>query len=72
VDENGAIKLPKACPQCHALKPPNVAVCANCGFRPTLAARDNLVPNDGELEELPSHKKTAAAKQFPDKALYRT
>jgi hypothetical protein len=24
-----------------------------------LAARDNLVPNDGELEELPSHKKTA-------------
>jgi hypothetical protein len=25
--------------------------------------------NDGELKELPSHKKTAAAKQFPDKAL---
>ena len=42
--------LPKECPQCAALRPPRVAVCPECGFKPEVTSR--ITTEEGELEEI--------------------
>jgi superfamily II DNA or RNA helicase len=43
-------KLPKECPHCHALRPPGVAVCPECGFKPSPVSK--IQHKAGELFEL--------------------
>jgi DNA repair protein RadD len=42
--------LPKECPQCAYLRPPRVAKCPNCGFKPE--PKSSVEHEDGELVEL--------------------
>lgn len=47
--------LPKECSSCHALKPPKVSECPQCGFKPERWS--DLEPEDGELIELQRRSK---------------
>ena len=42
--------LPKECPKCAYLRPPRVAVCPNCGFKPEPVSK--IREGEGELEEI--------------------
>ena len=47
--------LPKACSKCSFVKPPKVAECPACGFKPE--KQSDIVPVDGELREITGKKK---------------
>lgn len=55
-----SVRLPKECPQCSYLRPPNLRKCPNCGFVPVVQVGEN---QDGELQELTSAKKSKPKKK---------
>lgn len=51
--------LPRECKQCHALNPPGVYICQNCGFRPNPQDRPRVETTPGylvEYQELQAYK----------------
>lgn len=52
--------LPKECPRCHFLRPSNVLVCPDCGFKPSRQSKVEV--EDGDLVELASRGKAAKSK----------
>ena len=49
------VRLPKECSKCSYLKPPKVAQCPSCGFKPE--PRTDVEHEDGELSELTPKRK---------------
>jgi len=49
------LKLPKECPQCSCLRPPNTNICPNCGFEAKPVG--NVLVADGELCEIDRNKR---------------
>jgi superfamily II DNA or RNA helicase len=49
-------KLPKPCPKCTFLRPPQTPACPACGFVPV--PRKAVTSKDGELIELAAYRKT--------------
>ena len=49
------VPLPKECPSCHFIKPPKVAQCPGCGFKPE--RQSNVQEADGQLVEVSRTKK---------------
>ncbi|MCM8735971.1 DEAD/DEAH box helicase [Azospirillum sp. A1-3] len=52
--------LPKECPKCTFLKPPKVAQCPCCGFKPEGSPRSDIETEDGDLSEIVRGKGTKA------------
>ena len=53
--------LPKECPKCTFLRPPKLAQCPACGFKPEV--RSQIACDDGELYELTKDKKLTVKQQ---------
>lgn len=59
------VRLPKECPQCAMLKPPNVRACPGCGFEPIKTS--SVETQDGELVEVTGRKKGGRGKSATDR-----
>jgi DNA repair protein RadD len=60
--------LPKECPKCTYLRPPRIAVCPACGFKPE--PKSKIECEAGELVELRGKKKPAPPTMAEKQAFY--
>lgn len=60
--------LPKECPKCHFVKPPKIALCPSCGFKPE--RQSEVEEAEGELVELRGSKKKKRDATMAEKQLW--